>query len=113
MPKNSPNKPESPHWFATTHWTVVLDASSEEEAKAAEALETLCRTYWAPINLYIRSRGHLPPDAEDLTQQFFARFLEKKRYQLAQRERGRFRSFLLTMVKNFLTDQWERSSAQK
>jgi RNA polymerase sigma factor (sigma-70 family) len=104
---------QSPNWFMTTHWTVVLNASSDKEAQAAEALETLCRDYWWPINRYIRSRGYVQADADDLTQQFFTRFLEKQHYRRVQRERGRFRSFLLTSVKNFLADEWERASAQK
>ena len=61
----------------------MLNASSEEEAKAAEALETLCRSYWTPISRYVRSRDYAPADAEDLTQQFFTRFLGKQSYRLA------------------------------
>jgi RNA polymerase sigma factor (sigma-70 family) len=100
-------------WFTTTHWTVVLGAKSEDAPRAAKALSELCQTYWKPIHDYIRRRVRNPTDAEDLTQEFFGRFLEKEQYRLAQRERGRFRSFLLTTVKNFLINEWERASAQK
>ncbi len=105
--------PEPPRWFTTTHWTVVLGAKSDDAPAAAAALGQLCQTYWAPIHAYIRRTDRNPGDAEDLTQQFFERFLEKEQYRLAQRERGRFRSFLLTTVKHFLINEWERASAQK
>lgn len=104
---------EAPRWFVTTHWTVVLNAKSDDAPQAAEALGTLCQTYWEPIHGYVRRKCRNPADAEDLTQQFFARFLEKEQYRLAQRERGRFRSFLLATAKNFLLNEWERRSAQK
>src|SRR5687767_6848655 len=94
--EQSDNRKGSSRWFMTTHWTMVLDARSDNTAQASEALGKLCRIYWQPVNSYIRSLGTQLIDAEDLTQQFFARFLEKEHYKLANRERGRFRSFLLT-----------------
>ena len=100
-------------WFATTHWSVVLAAASDLSPTAQAALERLCRTYWPPVHAYVRRWGFSPEDAEDLTQQFFARFLEKKHYRLADRDRGRFRTFLLTAVKHFLVNENERASAQK
>jgi RNA polymerase sigma factor (sigma-70 family) len=103
----------SARWFNTTHWTVVLNAGSDDTALASEALGKLCRSYWPPVNAYVRQRGYPAADAEDLTQQFFARFLEKEHYRLAQRERGRFRTFLLTAVKHFLVNERERISALK
>src|SRR5689334_20903705 len=104
---------DAPGWFTTTHWTVVLTAKAEDTTLAAEAVGQLCQWYWAPIRAYIRSRGYSDADAQDLTQQFFARFLEKQHYRRADRERGRFRSFLLTAVKHMLINEWERRSAQK
>lgn len=92
---------------------MLLTAKSDDTSQAREALGQLCQTYWTPIHAYVRRRGYSPMDSEDLTQQFFARFLEKKHYRLASRERGRFRSFLLTALKHFLLNEWERASAQK
>ena len=107
------NGTESWRWFTTTHWTIVVNARSEDSATASEALGKLCRTYWKPVNVYIRSRGQDAVNAQDLTQEFFARFLQKEHYKLGDRDRGRFRSFLLTSVKHFLTNEWERARAQK
>ena len=94
--------------FTTTHWSVVLAARHEKSPQAAEALEKLCRTYWHPLYVYVRRRGYGPDDAQDLTQQFFALFLENERFGLADPDRGKFRSFLLKSVQNFLTDEWRR-----
>src|ERR1041385_9366186 len=88
-------------WFATTHWSTVLAAGSESSPAAQEAFERLCRTYWRPLRAYVQHRGGSPQDAEDLTQQFFAHFLAKQIYRMADRNRGKFRSFLLTALKNF------------
>ena len=104
---------QSPRWFTTTHWSVVLEAKSDNTTHATVALGKLCRTYWEPIHTYISSYREHRSEAEDLTQQFFARFLEKEHYKLANRERGRFRSFLLTAVKHFLINERERASALK
>jgi len=104
---------DAPRWFTTTHWTVVINAKSPDAPQAAVALGRLCEIYWSPIHGYISRKCRNPADAEDLTQQFFQRFLEKEQYRLAQRERGRFRSFLLSTAKNFLINEWERRSAQK
>ena|ERR1043166_834020 len=99
--------------FVTTHWSVVLTAGDSGSSHAAEALEQLCRTYWYPLYAYVRRSGHHPHDAEDLTQSFFARLLEKKGFQRAQRERGKFRTFLLASLKHFLTNEWHRARAVK
>jgi len=99
--------------FHTTHWTEVLAAGAEESPAANEALARLCQTYWLPIYAFIRKRGHGPHQAQDLTQEFFAGFLEKRRVGQAARERGRFRSFLMTSVENFLRNAHDRSLAQK
>jgi len=100
-------------YFATTHWTVILAAGQNASPLAHEALEMLCRTYWYPLYAFIRRQGHGPHDAQDLTQAFFARFLEKDYLHDVHRERGKFRSFLLASLKHFLANEWDRSQAQK
>lgn len=100
-------------YFATTHWSVVMTAGQEASPQAEAALETLCRTYWYPLYAFIRRQGHSPHDAQDLTQAFFARFLEKNFLGDVQRERGKFRSFLLASLKHFLANEWDRAQAQK
>jgi len=99
--------------FATTHWTVVLAAGKRRSPQADRALEELCRTYWFPLYAYVRRRGHHKEDAEDLTQAFFARFLEKKYLIGLSAERGRFRAFLLASLKHFLANEWDKSQRQK
>jgi RNA polymerase sigma-70 factor (ECF subfamily) len=100
------------HQFHTTHWSVVLLAG-QESPQAATALEKLCRGYWYPLYAHARRQGHGPADAQDLTQQFFAMFLEKKYFGLANPDRGRFRSFLLASFKHFLTNEYHRVRAAK
>lgn len=100
--------------FTTTHWSVVLAASQGGDTpQAAEALERLCRTYWYPLYAYVRSSGHTPADAEDLTQEFFARLLAKHYLSAVHPERGKFRWFLVSAVKRFLLNERERASAVK
>ena len=99
--------------FVTTHWSVVLQAGDAFSPEVQEALEQLCRDYWYPLYVHARRLGWGTEDAQDLTQQFFARFLERKYLQLADPERGRFRSFLLTSLKHFLRDEWEKLRTQK
>ena len=98
--------------FATTQWSVVLRAGSAEPEHAT-ALATLCQVYWRPVYAYIRYRGHDAEAAGDLTQGFFAALLERRGLEAADRERGRFRDFLLTSVKNFLAHERERDQALK
>jgi RNA polymerase sigma factor (sigma-70 family) len=100
-------------WFNTTHWSVVLAASQPDSAAAIQALESLCRTYWFPLYGFVRRKGYGPEDAQDLTQEFFARFLEKEYFRRADPRRGRFRSFLLTSLEHFLIHEWQRARAQK
>ena len=100
-------------WFATTHWSVVLEARQGDSAGAATALETLCRTYWPPLYAYIRSDGYSAPEAEDLVQEFFARLLGQDYLQRVNHGEGKFRSFLLAYLKNFLSEQRRRAKAQK
>jgi RNA polymerase sigma factor (sigma-70 family) len=99
--------------FATTQWSVVLTAGRGEFEQAQNALETLCRTYWYPLYAYVRRRGYSPADAEDLTQEFFAWLLERKWLGKADPQRGRFRSFLLTSISNFLSNEWDKARTQK
>lgn len=90
--------------FRTTHWSVVLTARAEDSPEAASALETLCHTYWYPLYAYVRRKGHNPDDARDLTQEFFARLLERNFLKAVQQERGKFRWFLLSAMKRFLAN---------
>jgi RNA polymerase sigma factor (sigma-70 family) len=99
--------------FVTTHWSVVLRARDRNSPTSDEALETLCRTYWFPLYAFVRRLGHNPHDAQDLTQEFFARLLQKHYLKSAEREKGRFRTFLLVALKRFLADAWDRQHAQK
>lgn len=99
--------------FATTHWSLVLSAGDQPSPQAADALEKLCRAYWYPLYAYVRRTGQSKENAEDLTQAFFALLLEKNFLEAAERERGRFRSFLLVALKRFLANEWDRVRAQK
>ena len=99
--------------FVTTHWSVVLAAGGQESPRAAEALEKLCRTYWYPLYSYVRRRGYSHEDAQDLTQGFLMRWLEHGSFARADARKGRLRSFLLAGLNHFLSDQWDRASAQK
>jgi RNA polymerase sigma-70 factor (ECF subfamily) len=99
--------------FATTRWSLVLQAGNREQPEADEALALLCEQYWIPLYAYVRRRITGVEEAQDLTQEFFARLLEKNVVHQAAPERGRFRSFLLTALKNFLTNEWDRVQAQK
>jgi RNA polymerase sigma-70 factor (ECF subfamily) len=99
--------------FAPTRWTVVLEAGRGDSPRAQDALAQLCQTYWYPLYAYVRRRGYGPHDAEDLTQAFFARLLERNLVAEADRERGRFRTFLLVRLQHFLDDEWDRAEAEK
>jgi DNA-directed RNA polymerase specialized sigma24 family protein len=101
--------------FPSTHWSVVLAAgrSQGEPELARTALAELCQVYWVPLYGFVRSRGHTVHDAQDLTQSFFAYVLEHKVYARADRQKGRFRSFLLASLKNFLADAADRERTLK
>ena len=99
--------------FATTRWTVVLAAGDRRAPQADAALEELCRTYWYPLYAYVRRHGHSREDAEDLTQAFFARLLEKNYLDGISSDGGKFRAFLLVAVKRFLANEWDRANRQK
>ena len=113
---NGPNHqtgPSSNAGFTTTHWSVVLAAGEVQSPQAAQALETLCRAYWYPLYAYIRRRGYAPEDAQDLTQEFFARLLQRNYPAQADRTKGKFRSFLLLTLNHFLSDEQEWAAARK
>lgn len=101
------------HCFASTHWSVVLAAGQSASAGRQEALEQLCRAYWYPLYAFVRRQGYRPHDAQDLTQAFFERLLEKNYVGQANPGKGRFRSFLLGALKHFLADDWDKVRAQK
>lgn len=105
--------PPEPSGFATTQWSIVLRAAQPDDSAARAALEMLCRRYWFPLYAFARRRVATLPEAQDLTQEFFLRLLEKNSLAAATPERGRFRSFLLTSLKNFLANEWDRANAQK
>lgn len=99
--------------FATTHWSIVLAAGDARREDSHDALAQLCEVYWYPLYAYVRRRGYSAPDAQDLTQAFFARLLEKQSLRVADPERGKFRSFLLASVDHFLANERDRARAQK
>ena len=104
---------DAPRTFETTRWSVILLAGNKSSPEAELALTTLCETYWFPLYSYVRRRGHNVNEAQDLTQEFFACLLEKDYVASADQERGRFRAFLLTALKNFLSKQRDKERAQK
>jgi RNA polymerase sigma factor (sigma-70 family) len=109
-----PESGDSPHsLFVTTHWSVVLAARDKASPVSAEALETLCRRYWYPLYAFVRRVGNSPHDAEDLTQEFFSRLLQKAWLDAAEQGRGRFRTFLVMAMKRFLANEWDRVRAAK
>lgn len=99
--------------FTTTHWSVVVAAGNTASSASHAALAELCRAYWYPLYAFVRRKGHSPHDAQDLTQAFFARLLEKNYVAQADRERGRFRTYLLSALTHFLADEWDKSRRQK
>jgi RNA polymerase sigma-70 factor (ECF subfamily) len=112
-PPPAGERPGHPAGFGTTHWSVVLAAGRSDTTRAREALGRLCQSYWYPLYAYVRRRGHPTHDAQDLTQEFFARFLERQSVAAADPERGRFRSFILTAMNHFLISEWNKARAQK
>ncbi len=100
-------------WFASTHWSVVLAARKGDTAGASAALEKLCQIYWPPLYEFIRREGYDESEAKDLTQEFFLKLIERDYLQHLRHQRGKFRSFILTVLKHFLQEQRERAGAQK
>jgi RNA polymerase sigma-70 factor (ECF subfamily) len=121
VPEEQPQSQDSPNpahsrgaeVFATTHWSVVLAARDPDSPDAQAALARLCQTYWYPVYCCVRRHGRSPEDAQDLTQAFFAKLIEKKQISFADPERGRFRTFLLRSLENFLKNEYEKASSQK
>jgi RNA polymerase sigma-70 factor (ECF subfamily) len=102
-----------PAGFVTTHWTQVLRAGAGGSADATAALEALCQAYWYPLYAFVRRQGYAPAEAQDLTQEFFSRLLEGNALSAADPSKGRFRSYLLTMLKRMLVSDWRREQRQK
>ena len=107
------NPPSTAPNFAMTRWSVVLAAGQSDSLDAKEALENLCRIYWPPLYAFVRRQGHSPADAQDLTQEFFARLLAKNYLGAVDPSKGRFRSFLLASLKHFLANEWDKAKAAK
>ncbi len=99
--------------MGATHWSAVLAAGREASPRSAAAMEELCRNYWYPLYAYVRRRGHPVEEAQDLTQEFFARLIEKHWLAEADPGKGRFRSFLLTALNHFLANEWRDARAVK
>lgn len=105
--------PVRPQPFATTHWSVVLEAGRADSPQQAEALRVVCESYWYPLYAYARRRGRQAADAQDLTQEFFRRVLENNYLEQANRAKGRFRTFLLSAFEHFLANEWAREHRLK
>ena len=99
--------------FRTTHWSVVAGAADSRAPGAEEALAAICRAYWSPLYVFARTQGANPDEARDLTQGFFEHFLENRLYSGVDRTRGRFRTFLMAAMRNFITNQWRHANRQK
>ncbi len=116
--KESPNRPDDAvpagnAAFQTTHWSLVLAAGQVSSAESHQALSQLCENYWWPLYAYVRRRTADPHKAQDLAQAFFAKLLEKNYVQTADPQKGRFRAFLLTALKRFMANEWDKEQAQK
>src|SRR6266481_2658097 len=99
--------------FRSTRWSVVLLSAQSKAPGSQAALAALCRLYWYPLYAFVRRRGYNPEDAQDLTQGFFFSMLERKSLRQVGRTRGKFRSFLLASLKNYLSDQFDRANSIK
>jgi RNA polymerase sigma-70 factor (ECF subfamily) len=112
-PETTHPKPAEADRFAQTRWSMVVAAAGGDSTKARRALEHLCETYWYPLYAFVRREGHGADDAQDLTQEFFARLLEKNWLDAVDREKGKFRSFLLAAMRHFLANEWDRANRLK
>jgi len=117
-PTTSPPEPRdfadsSPGRFVTTRWSVVMTARDKGSPESEAALQSLCQGYWHPLYAFVRRLGNSPHDAQDLTQEFFARLLEKNWLGAVERKRGRFRTFLIMALKRFLANEWDKSRSAK
>ena len=112
-PEENRTPPQNVRRFATTRWSMVLAAGRSDTPDARRALATLCEAYWYPLYAYVRRRGQAAEEARDLTQEFFADLLGRDALQAADPKRGKFRSFLLASLNNFLAKEWRREGTQK
>ena len=112
-PPNQGSRGHDAARFEATRWSIVAAAGAADSQRAQRALEHLCSAYWYPLYAFVRRQGHSPHDAQDLTQEFFARLLARNFLGDADPAKGRFRSFLLGALKHFLSDEWDRARAQK
>ncbi len=112
-PGNEPLSTTGPAYFATTQWSVVLEAGQRGSLQSGDALEELCRCYWRPLYAFVRRQGYTPEDAQDSTQAFFERFLRREYISLANPSRGKFRTFLLRSMEHFLINEWAKERALK
>jgi DNA-directed RNA polymerase specialized sigma24 family protein len=99
--------------FEMTRWSIVLKAAQLNSPEGDAALATLCQSYWPPLYAYVRRLGHSPAEAQDLVQEFFARLLAKKYLADVDPARGKFRSFLLLMLKRFMANEWDKANCLK
>lgn len=107
------NSSEPADWFATTHWSVVRSAADGTTTGMRDALEKLCSNYWYPLYAYVRRKGHDEHDAQDLTQEFFARLIQRNNFAGLDRSRGKFRAFLLAAMNHFLAKEWRKAGTLK
>ena len=112
-PIQDPGGEPAPRKFSTTRWSLILAASQGSTPEAHEALSSLCALYWYPLYAFTRHQGHSPEDAQDLVQGFFILLLERNDLAAVDRQRGRFRSWLLASLKHYLANEWKREHAQK
>jgi RNA polymerase sigma-70 factor (ECF subfamily) len=99
--------------FETTQWSVVVSAGNQGSPQAQQALAKLCQAYWYPLYVFVRRQGQRPEDAQDLVQGFFAKVIEKNYVADAEREKGRFRSFLLLALKRYMANEWDHANREK
>ena len=104
---------DAPRIFPNTRWSLVLAARQSFSPESVEALEAICRAYWYPLYAYVRRAGQTREDAQDLIQEFFCRLLQKRWLESANPEKGKLRTFLIVALKNFMSKEWRRASAQK
>lgn len=109
---NHGSSSSAPRAFPNTRWSVVLAATQRSSPDSAAALEVICRAYWYPLYAYVRRSGRSPHDAQDLTQEFFCRLLEKRWLDSANPDKGKLRTFLIVALKHFMSKEWRRASAQ-
>lgn len=111
--RNGAQAGEAGEWFGTTQWSVVLSAGKQDSEQAQQALAKLCQSYWYPLYVFVRRQGQRPEDAQDLVQGFFAKVIEKNYIADAEREKGRFRSFLLLALKRYMANEWDHAHREK